>query len=418
MNDGDRTTTTKKIGLVLEGGGAKGAYALGWLRAFEAKGVVFDTVAGTSAGGLNAIILATGKLNYGKMLWRRIAFRTTYAPRFPRLLYVVLALCNTLLFIARRFFVHAGSLFQLVGFPLFLGLFLLICIYLPTVLIISLIMWDWEVFTSLLLGTVPMLIKIIVLPVLAFGLIICVLEFSPTIGNQLGFTLLNPSPLKSDIAQFLHNATLRCPIYLAIATEQYAFDEETAVEERAGPTGPVIGHWARRKFIPCYVKLNDLTSEDRISAALATAALPFGIVPAVRLDGKWYVDGGVVDNVPVYPLVSIEKPDIVVVVRLNHEVSDEEETVQERYKKRWMKAAEAMADIKRPHYQGAFDESTAPPVLPPETWPRFIEVKPDRPLGGALAFLTFFRWFTIPIERRGWRDAWQKPEDWWRQLKT
>ena len=37
-------------GLVLEGGGAKGAYQAGAIKALEKKGIKFDGVAGTSTG--------------------------------------------------------------------------------------------------------------------------------------------------------------------------------------------------------------------------------------------------------------------------------------------------------------------------------------------------------------------------------
>ena len=40
-----------KIGMVLEGGGAKGAYQFGVLKRFAEEGIFFDCVAGTSVGG-------------------------------------------------------------------------------------------------------------------------------------------------------------------------------------------------------------------------------------------------------------------------------------------------------------------------------------------------------------------------------
>lgn len=46
---------------------------------------------------------------------------------------------------------------------------------------------------------------------------------------------------------------------------------------------------------------------------LASAALPFGVVPAV----KGYVDGGVADNLPIYPLISLLACDIILVIRAN-----------------------------------------------------------------------------------------------------
>ncbi|MDE5556915.1 MAG: patatin-like phospholipase family protein, partial [Ruminococcus sp.] len=48
-----------KIGLVLSGGGAKGAYEIGVYKALSAMGAepYIDTIAGTSVGALNAVLL-------------------------------------------------------------------------------------------------------------------------------------------------------------------------------------------------------------------------------------------------------------------------------------------------------------------------------------------------------------------------
>ena len=42
----------KKIGLVLAGGGARGGYEIGALKALEELGLQFDAVVGTSVGSL------------------------------------------------------------------------------------------------------------------------------------------------------------------------------------------------------------------------------------------------------------------------------------------------------------------------------------------------------------------------------
>ena len=47
-----------KKGLVLEGGGAKGAFQCGAIKALYDNGYTFDGVAGTSIGAINAAILA------------------------------------------------------------------------------------------------------------------------------------------------------------------------------------------------------------------------------------------------------------------------------------------------------------------------------------------------------------------------
>ncbi|HEY5021502.1 MAG TPA: patatin-like phospholipase family protein [Gemmatimonadaceae bacterium] len=64
--------------LVLGGGGAKGAYEFGCLKAFRKHEICFDAVAGTSVGALNAIIWSTGQFDLGEALWKRLNFSTTF----------------------------------------------------------------------------------------------------------------------------------------------------------------------------------------------------------------------------------------------------------------------------------------------------------------------------------------------------
>jgi len=61
--------TRNRIGLVLEGGGAKGAYQFGVLRAFKKLGIEFHAVAGTSVGSLNAALWSTDQIPLGRKIW-------------------------------------------------------------------------------------------------------------------------------------------------------------------------------------------------------------------------------------------------------------------------------------------------------------------------------------------------------------
>src|SRR5436190_22943718 len=72
-----------RVGLVLEGGGAKGAYAIGCLRAFHDSGIRFDAVAGTSVGALNAAILSTNKLAFGEGFWESLTFQRVCQTNSP-----------------------------------------------------------------------------------------------------------------------------------------------------------------------------------------------------------------------------------------------------------------------------------------------------------------------------------------------
>ena len=51
---------TKEYGLVLDGGGARGAYQIGAWKALREAGVKIEAVAGTSVGALNGALICMG----------------------------------------------------------------------------------------------------------------------------------------------------------------------------------------------------------------------------------------------------------------------------------------------------------------------------------------------------------------------
>lgn len=54
---------SKEYGLVLEGGGAKGAYQIGAWKALREAGVKIRGVAGTSVGALNGALICMGDMD-------------------------------------------------------------------------------------------------------------------------------------------------------------------------------------------------------------------------------------------------------------------------------------------------------------------------------------------------------------------
>ena len=61
---------------MIQGGGAKGAFALGCMREFQRLGIEFSAVSGTSAGGLCSVIWSTQKIDEGVELWSDISHAT------------------------------------------------------------------------------------------------------------------------------------------------------------------------------------------------------------------------------------------------------------------------------------------------------------------------------------------------------
>ncbi len=69
---------SSKLGLVLEGGGAKGVYQVGALEALFDAGVVFDGAVGTSIGALNSAVLVSDGLNRLAEIWNEVTFSTVF----------------------------------------------------------------------------------------------------------------------------------------------------------------------------------------------------------------------------------------------------------------------------------------------------------------------------------------------------
>ncbi len=76
-----RTALDTPVALVLSGGGAKGAWEAGAAAALIERGLPVNLVAGSSAGALNAAMLADGRLDRLQALWRSLSREQVYAFR-------------------------------------------------------------------------------------------------------------------------------------------------------------------------------------------------------------------------------------------------------------------------------------------------------------------------------------------------
>lgn len=66
--------TEKEYGLVLEGGGARGAYQIGAWRALRESGITIRGVSGTSVGALNGALVCMGDLEKAEEVWENISY--------------------------------------------------------------------------------------------------------------------------------------------------------------------------------------------------------------------------------------------------------------------------------------------------------------------------------------------------------
>lgn len=67
-----------KLGLILEGGGVKGAYQVGAMKALDELGVSYDGVAGTSIGAINGALYLDGGIKKMLDVWKKIKTNTIY----------------------------------------------------------------------------------------------------------------------------------------------------------------------------------------------------------------------------------------------------------------------------------------------------------------------------------------------------
>ena len=65
---------TKEYGLVMEGGGAKGAYQIGAWKAMREAGVKIKGIAGTSVGALNGALICMDDLTNAEKVWENISY--------------------------------------------------------------------------------------------------------------------------------------------------------------------------------------------------------------------------------------------------------------------------------------------------------------------------------------------------------
>ncbi|MBE6775073.1 MAG: patatin-like phospholipase family protein [Ruminococcaceae bacterium] len=65
----------KKYGLVLAGGGGKGAYQIGAWKALREMRISFDAIAGVSIGSINGALIAAGDMNKAIEFWHNVSVK-------------------------------------------------------------------------------------------------------------------------------------------------------------------------------------------------------------------------------------------------------------------------------------------------------------------------------------------------------
>jgi predicted acylesterase/phospholipase RssA len=467
--------SAKRRGLVLAGGGAKGAYSFGCLKALKEHGIEFDAVAGTSVGALNAVLWASGKLSEGEKLWRSISFENVYPVSFVPSRkyneYIVKAM-------AASYVVLRLTWASVQGLPVPFRILWLAFAALATVIPLwitsaSHLLWpsSVDVFSGTLLVTFiiyPMTFFLLVYRSNendAFALINLYLGWTMALfaiypSNDLfGFltlfagygllsasrrlpakvfadktALLSQSPLGKTLAEILSGG-LAIPTVVTMARDVGIFDPDNPKwtnEVQALMVGDQIifrepansMHYPdlRREWVPSYVDIQKLGPDQAARLCLASAALPFGIVPPVEISGVSYCDGGVVDNCPVYPFLNSGLLDEIYVLllepckseeRMGRAIGVDVRKWSDRNRQLRLAAFPPPKPVHTKLWGG--DEypyrkrNKIPTVLPfqyPGSLPRVVLFYPKKSLGGFLdGTLRFERDYASGLVDQGYKDA-------------
>jgi hypothetical protein len=167
----------------------------------------------------------------------------------------------------------------------------------------------------------------------------------------------------------------------------------------------------KRVWITEYLHLNTLEHDKALLACLASAALPFGIVPPVVIDGKKYVDGGLTDNVPVFPFINDPEVLEIYIILLEPAKSWEHIACKIGFDKlSWSNKDRAARVAEYPiETQSTFAKNKPPKIVPfrmPQYFPRPILLRPKRCLGNFLSgTLNFDGGYAQQLIDEGYEDT-------------
>lgn len=462
-------------GLVIAGGGAKGAYTFGCLKALRELGLEFGAVAGTSAGALNAAIWSIGDMDAGERLWSSISPASAYERRgllkfLPRPLARAIGSVIVVisLLVARADGVPIGSgldrtlaliaavlvgivmttiaaapallLFPTPGLaeisvPKALAMGLLLCfpLVLLSIMIIGIggektnqrphglgkfvfiILWATTATYPMVyvseyhldlarLGQALFILAFAMWMVVAFFLawVFAILLLIPLI-PFMGMTALSNDPLLRTVSGFLKSGEMRIPTIVTTARLLPVFDPDrptwAAADRSIRPYDePYLGPWKpdpAHSWVPAYVRIDGGSPEQQATFLMASAALPFGIVRPVVIGGTSYVDGGIIDNLPILPLLEYRFDELYVLTLHPACAADEKLLAPERCARllRLLSLLRRPLPGDIPNRDAAYFPRDPPERVPlPDVgpWPRLVVLRPTRSLGGVFSGLLNF----------------------------
>ena len=271
----------RRIGLLLSGGGAKGAYQIGCWRALRELGLDrFAAIAGSSVGAMNAVLIGSGRMDKAESAWADLRSADVFELTFRRCLLIPLWILAALgsefsPFKLTRFAdttAHEDRAWRY-AYP--------VCCLLGAGLLLSAASWVPP-------GVRPILLTLAIGSAVAGVLSVIHEVLRPVF---LSPVLTSNAPL----ARTLHSCsdemaeTLKkrpTPVYGVLS----------AYRPRAAGTH-LWGGWA-----PSYVRLDGMDGPTMRQTLLDGSAVP-GFCPAGKAGGSWVLDGSWTDNFPAAPLM-------------------------------------------------------------------------------------------------------------------
>jgi predicted acylesterase/phospholipase RssA len=273
----------RRIGLVLVGGGAKGAYQIGCCEAFRKAGITrFDALAGTSVGAMNAVLIASGNLAKARTLWEETRVRDVMSLNAGGILR--LPLWGLAAFGSEFSPFKVWRFSDTTTHPSRLRRYLY-----PLACLLAAVLLFW---------LAPAQLPDIVGPA-AFALAAAVL-LCAILGLLHGFA--RPVMLKSTP---FTNSPLGRRLYDAIDDGELEAVRKAGIPifatlSRFSPYTLQGRRWAG--WVPEYVRLDQMSRDEANQTLLDGSALP-GIMPAGGAHGNWCLDGSWTDNIPAAPLL-------------------------------------------------------------------------------------------------------------------
>lgn len=402
----DRPVDGVRTGIVLAGGGGKGAYQIGCCKALLAHRISSQAIAGTSVGALNVAMMAQGGVQIAEDVWSSMSA--------SRLVALDLVSLPFLPFVVSR----------LRGHPTISPGMRAALNFVPILSITGLAAWLWYLLKMSQLASATsgsrvgsyatvalfwmfflMILGQMVLHYLSIATEKDKLHSLPSLFRTSGLQRLIKALVPA--GTFLHSAV---DSYVTVGLERSIIDPyyrfDAATKRSTELQNHLVNIKERPAFIPRYVSLGDEEREKGVDFThlmlTASSALPL-FFPVLQIDNLWITDGGTADNLPIKALLDMGCTRIFV-IHLDHDGKDHidgkafdvltKEGLLEKLK--WQKRLERL-DYYYPRIDNLIASHAADlitqlvggdPVLKPDYKPELsaevIHILPSLPLGNLL----------------------------------